>query len=233
MSDVNFMGVNTPLGRFLTTTGFGSVQNLVGIRQTPVLGTAPIPAATAAAVPGTGIIATFTDQAGSIVAGNGANTQEILNAPQNWRGYVLGLEVQYQAGAIIAELNDYLAECYIRVTAGGIDTDVPLSVCYRVTSQDFNAGDASGYSIRNPYFYSAPLFWPGDGSEVVRVMAKNDIGGAVTNFDMVLTLHVALGRSQDNSQVQAGFGGPTACANGDQFMAATQNAATLRRSFTG
>lgn len=232
MADVNFAGINTPLGRFLTTTGFGSVQNLVGLRQTPVLGYSGLIAAATAIGGGgaTGILATFNDAADPAGAGTGANTQEILNQPAQWRGYVLGLEVNFPGDLAMANIDDYISNCYIRVTCGGIDTDTPLSQCIRLNSEGVVAG--GGFYIRNPYFFSAPLFWPGDGSEVVRVMALDGIAGAVA-LQMSLSLHVALGRSQDNSTVQPGFGGPTNCSSGDEFMASTQNAAMLRRSFTG
>ena len=233
MADVNYAGINTPLGRYLTTTGFGSVQNLVGIRQTPVLGySGLIAAATAAAPPATGILATFSDAAAVTTANQGANTQEILAAPANWRGYVLGLEVSFPGDLVMSNLDDYISSCYIRITCGGIDTDVPLETCIRLAAQGVTAAAGGGFYVRNPYFFSSPLFWPGDGSEVVRVMAQNDIATAV-NLQLTLSLHVALGRSQDNSTIQPGFGGPTACADGDEFMAATQTAAALRRSFTG
>lgn len=232
MADVNFAGINTPLGRFLTTTGFGSVQNLVGLRQTPVLGySGVIAAATAIAGGGaTGILATFNDA--PVVPGAGTNTQEILNQPAQWRGYVLGLEVNFPGDLVMANLDDYVSACYIRVTCGGIDTDIPLAQVIRLNANGTVGAAGGGFYIRNPYFYSAPLFWPGDGSEVVRVMAQNGIPLAVP-VQMTLSLHVALGRSQDNSTVQPGFGGPTNCSSGDEFMASTQNAAMLRRSFTG
>jgi hypothetical protein len=244
MADVNFSGISTPLGRFLTVTGFGSVQSLVGVRQTPVLGSAQVADATVTAVPTTGIIATFNDAAG---AAAGANTQEILNIPSNWRGYVTGLEIGIpntnDAGAAGAmsdfKVSEALAYMYIRVTCGGIDTDVPLVSCYRYQSaNDGNTAQAAGSSAgRNPYFFSSPLFWAGDGSETVRLMAQQNspafaAPGGLT-YDFGLTLHVALGRSQDNSEVQPGFGGPTNCPSGDEYLAATQLAAGLRRSVSG
>ena len=181
MANVNYSGISTPLGRFLTVTGFGSVQSLVGVRQTPVLGNCQVTDATLSAVPTTGIVSTFNDAAG---AANGANTQEILNIPSNWRGYVTGLEIALPntdtaagAGTVddskIAEL---LAYTYIRVTAGGIDTDIPMSSCYRFASANDGAtAQAAGMSAgRNPYFFSSPLWWAGDGSEVVRFMAQQN-----------------------------------------------------------
>jgi hypothetical protein len=231
MADVNFAGVSTPLGRFLAVTGFGSVQGMVGVRQTPVLGySGLIGAALAAAPPATGILATFNDNVA--VAGVGANTQEILNAPSNWRGFVTGIEVAFPGDLAMANLDDYLAACYIRVTMGGIDTDVPLAACIRLSANGTTAAAGGGFYNRQPYFFSAPLFWPGDGSEVVRVMANNAIAGAVA-LQLSLTLHVALGRSQDNAAVQPGFGGPTQCVNGEEYMSATASAAAVRRSFSG
>lgn len=230
MADVNYAGISTPLGRFLTVTGFGSVQNLVGVRQTPVLGSADVASATAGAVPTTGIVSTFNDAPG---AANGANSQQILNDPSSWRGYVTGLEIMIPQTITALELAGYLDDFYIRITCGGIDTDIPLASCYRNQSNDGVAATASGATTRNPYFFQAPLFWAGDGSEVVRLMAQDNNAAAANNFTCSLSLHVALGRSQDNAQVQPGFGGPTNCPSGDEFLAATQTAASLRRSVSG
>jgi len=242
MTEVNFAGATTPLGRYLTSTGFGAVQSMVGVRQTPVLGNAGVPFATILAPPGTGIVSTFNDAA---VAGAGQNTQEILNAPQNWRGYVLGIEIGIPsvdtlgaAGTItsgmIAEL---LAYTYIRVTSGGIDTDIPLVSCarYETTTDGVTANAVGASAGRNPYFFSSPLFWPGDGSENVRLMAQqgSPLFVAPLAATFTLTLHVALGRSQDNSQIQPGFGGATNCADGDEYMRAAASAAAVRRSLTG
>ena len=77
------------------------------------------------------------------------------------------------------------------------------------------------------------MFWAGDGSEVVRLMQTNSITLPGAAWDLSLTLHVALGRSQDNSEIQPGFGGPTNCPSGDEYLAATQLAAGLRRSVSG
>lgn len=242
MADVNFAGATTPLGRYLTSTGFGAVQSMVGVRQTPVLGNAGVPFATLLAPTGTGIIATFNDAA---VAGAGQNTQEILNAPQNWRGYVLGVEVgipSVDTAGTAAAINqgmvaELFAYSYIRITSGGIDTDIPLVTCGRYETGTSGAtalavGSSAG---RNPYFFSSPLFWPGDGSEQVRLMSQQGaplfVGGLFATF--TLTLHVALGRSQDNSQIQPGFGGATNCADGDEYMHAAVAAASVRRSLTG
>lgn len=242
MAEVNFAGATTPLGRYLTSTGFGAVQSMVGVRQTPVLGSAVVQDAIISGLTGTGIIATFNDAA---VAGAGSNNQEILNAPQNWRGYVLGLEVGVPAtdaagtaGTVTAgKIGELFAYTYMRITTGGVDTDIPLVSCARFESMNDGitpvaAGSSAG---RNPYFFSSPLFWPGDGSEVVRLMGQQDspLFAAALAYNFTLTLHVALGRSQENSQIQAGFGGATNCADGDEYMAAAATAASVRRSLTG
>ena len=242
MADVNFSGISSPLGRFLTVTGFGSVQSLVGVRQTPVLGSAAVTDATLGAVPTTGIVATFNDAA---AAAAGANTQEILNIPSNWRGFVTGLEIGVPntdslggaASMDDSKVAELLSYTYMRVTCGGIDTDIPLQSCYRYDSSNdgVTAAGAGSSAGRNPYFFSSPLFWAGDGSETVRLMAQQNCPAfaAALIYNFSLTLHVALGRSQDNSDVQPGFGGPTNCPSGDEYLAATQLAAGLRRSVSG